>query len=200
MKTLLHITTSISGENGHSNRLSKKFIAQWQAQNPDSVVVLRDLAANPMPHFEHQHLQAFSTAASERTPAQQALVAYSDSLIDELDQADVLVLGAPLYNFGMPSTLKAYFDQIARAGVTFRYTTNGPEGLLADIPVYVFAASGGKYADSPVHWQLNTFLNFIGFKSVHTVLAEGLNLGHENAEKSLIHAHKAINELMVAHS
>src|SRR5690606_13554322 len=148
-KTLLHITSSITGDNSHSTRLSNDFVAGWLAQHPDSEVVTRNLASTPMPHLDAERLQALFTPADQRTATQQAVVDFSDSLIDELRNAVAIVLGLPLYNFGIPSTVKAYFDHIARAGVTFRYTADGPEGLLPDVPVYVFATRGGHYAGGP---------------------------------------------------
>lgn len=198
MTTLVHITSSITGDNSHSTRLSNEFVSQWQAQNPEGKVVRRDLAAENIPHLDGARLGALFTPAEARTPEQQAVVDYSDQLIDELRNASVVVFGVPLYNFGIPSTLKAYFDHIARAGVTFRYTANGPEGLLPDVPVYVFAARGGHYAGGPADWQLNTFLNFVGFNNIETVYAEGLALGEESVNKAVSAAREKIATLTAA--
>jgi FMN-dependent NADH-azoreductase len=198
MSTLLQITSSITGDNSQSTALSNEFVARWKAQNPDGKVVLRDLAAEALPHLDGARLGALFTPADQRTPEQQAVVDYSDELIKELRNADVIVLGVPLYNFGMPSTLKAYFDHIARAGVTFRYTANGPEGLLPDVPVYVFATRGGHYAGGPADWQLTTFLNFVGFKQVETIYAEGLALGDDSKAKGINAAQERINQLTAA--
>ncbi len=107
-------------------------------------VIKRDLAQDPVPHLTAERFTAFGTPASQRTLEQQRLVAESDALIDELRRADVLVIGLPMYNFGVPSTLKAYFDHVARAGVTFRYTADGPVGLLTGKQAYVFATRGGQ--------------------------------------------------------
>lgn len=196
MKTILHITSSITGDNSHSTRLSRDFISGWVAQNPDVRVVSRDLAGGDMPHLDAERMQALFTPAEQRTPAQQAIVNFSDSLIEELKQADAIVLGAPLYNFGVPSTLKAYFDHIARAGVTFRYTSEGPEGLLPNVPVYVFATRGGHYAGGPADWLITTFLNFVGFKEVTMIYAEGLALGEESAASALATAQEKISQLL----
>jgi FMN-dependent NADH-azoreductase len=198
MKTLVQITSAITGDNSHSTRLSNEFVARWQAQNPDGKVIHHDLAAENIPHLDGARLGALFTPAEKRTPEQQAVVDFSDALIDELRNASTLVLGVPLYNFGMPSTLKAYFDHIARAGVTYRYTASGPEGLLPDIPTYVFASRGGHYAGGPADWQLNTFLKFVGFKSIETVYAEGLALGAESVTKSLADAQTKIDQLLAA--
>lgn len=198
MSTLLQITSSITGDNSHSTRLSNEFVARWRAQNTDGKVVVRNLATHPVPHLDSARMQALFTPAEQRTADQQAVVDYSDTLIDELRNADAIVFGVPLYNFGMPSTLKAYFDHIARAGITFRYTANGPEGLLPDVPVYVFAARGGHYAGGPADWQFNTFLSFVGLKTIETIYAEGLALGEESVNKALHNAQEKIAQLLVA--
>ena len=126
-----------------------------------------------------------------RTPEQQAFIDESDRLIKEISDADVVVIGLPMYNFGIPSTLKAYFDQIARAGITFRYTDNGPEGLLTGKKVFVFAARGGMYAGSPLDSQtsyVRDFLGFLGMNEVEFVYAEGLNMGETAKETALAKA------------
>ena len=144
MKTLLQINTSIFSDGGQSSRLAERFVAAWREANPEGTVVVRDLAKDPVPHIDAGRFGAFLAKPGERTSEQQRVVDYSDALIDELKRADVVVLGLPMYNFGVPSTLKAYFDHVARAGVTFRYTETGPVGLLKGKKVYVFAARGGR--------------------------------------------------------
>src|SRR4051812_29930355 len=148
MHTLLKLNTSIFGEGGASSRLTDAFVARWLAAHPDTRVIERDLATDPVPHLTAEVFAGFGAKSGERSSAQQAAVDASDALIDELRRADVLVLGLPMYNFGVPSTLKAYFDYIGRGGETFRYTANGPEGLLTGKKAYVFAARGGVYADT----------------------------------------------------
>ena len=179
MSTLLQINSSLFGDNGNSSTLSNEFVENWLAKHPDGKVVIRDLAKEAAPHLDAARVTAFFTPAENRTQEQQAFVAYSDELIAELKAADVVVLGVPLYNFGIPSTLKAYFDQLARAGVTFAYSETGPVGLLADKPVHIIAARGGfhlgKASDSQTSY-LNTFLNFLGLHSIHYIYAEGLNI------------------------
>src|SRR5262245_57398027 len=120
MTTLLHIDTSIFSTQGESSRLAQTFVGQWRKSHPGASVIKRDLALQPIPHLDAAGFQAFIAKPEERTKAQKAIVAYSDTLIEELRRADVIALGLPLYNFGIPSSLKAYFDHIARAGVTFR--------------------------------------------------------------------------------
>ncbi len=149
MQTLLQIRSSIFSDGGQSSRLAERFVAAWHAAKPGGKVIVRDLALEPVPHLDAARFGAFVAKRDERTPEQQAMVAYSDALIDELARADVVVLAVPMYNFGIPSTLKAYFDHIARAGETFRYTEEGPAGLLTGKKVYVFAARGGLYAGTP---------------------------------------------------
>ncbi|MEC4719311.1 NAD(P)H-dependent oxidoreductase [Noviherbaspirillum sp. CPCC 100848] len=199
MTTLLQINSSLFAGNGQSSQLSDKFVAAWQDANPQGQVVRRDLSAEPVPHLTAERFGAFLAAADARTPEQQAVVDFSDRLIDELRSADVIALGLPMYNFGIPSTLKAYFDHVARAGVTFRYTANGPEGLLQNKKVYVFAARGGLYAGTPRDSQtayVRDFLGFIGLTDVEFVYAEGLAMGDESKQKALAEAGGAIGQLV----
>jgi FMN-dependent NADH-azoreductase len=197
MSTLLYVRTSLYGTHGASSQLAERFIAEWRTRNPGGHVIVRDLAADPVPHLTAERFQAFNTKPEERTPEQRAVVAYSDALIDELRRADTIVLGVPMYNFSVPSTLRTYFDHIARAGVTFRYTSNGPEGLLAGRRAYVFVTRGGIYdsgADSQVPY-LRQFLRFIGIES-EFVFAEGLAYGEESRQKSLAGAREQIASLV----
>ena len=145
-----------------------------------------------------ERFQAFLAKPSERTAEQQAAVAYSDALIAELQRADVIVLGLPMYNFGVPSTLKAYFDHVARAGVTFSYTANGPVGLLTNKKVYVLATRGGQYAGTSFDHEtpyIRQFLGFLGLTDVEFVYAEGLAMGEETKNAALARAKASIAEL-----
>ncbi|HYC41596.1 MAG TPA: NAD(P)H-dependent oxidoreductase [Noviherbaspirillum sp.] len=198
MKTLLQLNSSLFTGNGQSTRLSNEFVAAWRDANPDGKVITRDLAANPVPHLDGQRFGAFLAKPEERTAQQQAVVDFSDALIDELRNADVIALGLPMYNFGIPSTLKAYFDHIARAGVTFRYTENGAVGLLTGKKVYVFAARGGIYQGTPADTQtayVRDFLAFIGLSDVEFVYAEGLAMGEESKQAGLAKAENVIRQL-----
>lgn len=195
MSTLLQINSSLFSDNGNSSTLSNEFVKNWLATHPEGKVVVRDLAKNPIPHLDGANVTAFFTPAESRTAEQQAQVDFSDSLIAEIQNADALVIGVPLYNFGVPSQLKAYFDQLARAGVTFKYTETGPVGLLNDKPVHIIAARGGLYAGSPADTQtgfLNTFFGFLGLKSVQYIYAEGLNMGDDSKSKALSKAREQI--------
>ena len=192
MTTLLQINASISNGNGQSSQLARQFVSAFQEGNPGTKVMVRDVAAaEPVPHLDGERFGAFITKAEERSAAQQAVVAYSDTLISELKQADVIVLGLPMYNFGVPSQLKAYFDHIARAGVTFKYTDKGPVGQLIGKRAYVFAARGGVYAGTPLDTQtgyVRDFLRFIGISEVNFVYAEGLAMSPQSKEAGLAKA------------
>ncbi|MCD2451602.1 NAD(P)H-dependent oxidoreductase [Methylicorpusculum oleiharenae] len=198
MTTLLQINSSIFSSGGHSSQLANDFVSTWHTLNPDVQVKVRDLATEPLPHLDAQRVSAFFASPDARTPEQQSFVNESDTLINEIKQSNVIVIGLPMYNFGIPSTLKAYFDQIARAGLTFRYTENGPEGLLSDKKVFVFATRGGMYAGTPLDSQttyVRDFLNFLGITDVEFIYAEGLNMSQETKDKALAKAHQRLAEL-----
>ena len=198
MSTVLKINASLFAANGQSSQLAERFVAAWQASHPGARVVERDLTTHPVPHLDAAHFTTFLVQPEARSAEQQAVVAFSDALIAELRAADVIVLGLPMYNFGIPSQLKAYFDHLARAGVTFRYTANGPEGLVTGKKAYVLAARGGVYAGTPKDSQtayVRDFLAFIGITDVEFVYAEGLNMGDESKHAALARAHQAIADL-----
>lgn len=183
MATLLQINSSLFGENGNSSQLTQEFVARWKEQHPEGTVTVRDFAKESVPHLDAARVQALFTPETDRTAEQQAVVDYSDKIIAEIQAADVIVIGVPLYNFGVPSTLKAYFDHIARAGVTFKYTETGPVGLLDNKPVYIVAARGGVHKGQPSDTQsqfLTNFLSFVGLKDVRFIYAEGLNMGKKD--------------------
>lgn len=196
MNTLLSIQASLFSDQGASSGLARQFVTGWRAAHPTGTVVERDLARDPVPHLDAERFGAFIAAPEARTPSQREIVAYSDRLIDELKRADTIALGLPLYNFGVPSTLKAYFDHVARAGVTFRYTDKGSVGLLTGKQAYVFAARGGIYQGSDVQTQyVRNFLGFLGIEAVEFVFAEGLALGEASKRKSLERASAQIATL-----
>jgi len=197
MTSILQINSSLFGDRGQSSRLAAEFAAAL-AKATGGQLVVRDLAANPVPHLTAERVAAFGTPPSTRTVDQQRHVTESDTLIDELRQADVVVLGLPMYNFGVPSTLKAYFDHLARAGVTFRYTSEGPVGLLTGKKVYVFATRGGQYAGTAADLQtayVRQFLGFIGLRDVEFIYVEGLALGDQQREQALAAAAARIEQL-----
>jgi FMN-dependent NADH-azoreductase len=195
MTTILQINSAARSQGANSTLLVNELTSKLQQSHPGAQVVARNLQAEPLPHLDDAILGAFFTPADQRTPEQAALAAKSDALIAELQAADVIVIGAPMYNFGVSSQLKTYFDFIARAGVTFRYTENGPEGLVKGKKVFVVSARGGKYLGTPNDSQtpfLKTFLGFLGMTDVTFIYAEGLNMGPDSANASMAAAREAI--------
>ncbi|MDP6708711.1 MAG: NAD(P)H-dependent oxidoreductase [Alphaproteobacteria bacterium] len=201
MSTILHLDSSIFGENGASTRLGREFVDRWLEVQPETRVIRRDLAAEPLPHLDATAVAGFMTEAEARTPAQAEAVARSDAAIDELMAADVLVIGLPLYNLGVPSTFKAWIDHVARAGATFRYTEAGPEGLAGAKKVYVFATRGGVYAGSDVDTQtpyIRHILGLMGITDIEFVHAEGLNMGDAARDAALEAAGRRLGDLAAA--
>ena len=198
MKTLLQIKSSLFSDGGQSSRLAERFVAAWRESNPHGRVIVRDLALEPVPHLDAARFGAFLTKPGERNAAQQAVIEHSDALIDELRRAEVIVLGLPMYNFGLPSTLKAYFDHVARAGVTFRYTDKGAVGLLTDKEVYVFSARGGLYAGTLRDTQtpyVRDFLAFLGMDDIEFIHAEGLAISEASKRQGIASAHAEMDQL-----
>ncbi len=187
---ILQINTS-ARQGANSTRVADAIVTRLKSIHPEAQTVQRDLSRNPHPILDEVALGALFTPADQRTPEQSARVALDDALIDEVRAADVLVLGVPMYNFGVPVQLKSWIDAIARAGATFRYTEKGPEGLLKGKKVYVGLARGGRYRDTPLDSQvpyLKTVLGFLGMTDVQFVYAEGLNMGDESARKGFAEA------------
>lgn len=182
MTKILQIKSSIFSAGGESGQLTDAFVQNLVAKNPDTEVITRDFAKNPVPHLDETRFKSFLTKPEELDAEQKVVVAYSNMLIKELKEADVIVLGLPMYNLGVPSNLKAYFDHIARVGETFKYTETGPVGLVTGKKVYVVATRGGNYQGTPYDTQadyIKVFLGFIGITDVEFVYAEGLNMGEE---------------------
>lgn len=199
MKTILHLSSSLFGAEGQSSRLAEEFVAARRLEHRGLEVIRRDLARDPVPHLDAARFGAFTSKPGARTPEQQAVLDYSDELVDELKQADTIVIGLPMYNFGLPSQLKAYFDHVARAGVTFKYTEKGSVGLLTGKQAYVFAARGGLYAGTPRDTQtayVRTFLAFLGIEDVEFVYAEGLAISEASRTRSLAAAREALRRLV----
>ena len=188
---VLQINASARREGANSTKLANTVVERLVAANPGASVTLRDLAATPVTILDEASLGALFTAADQRTAEQAAVVAEYDALIAEVQAHDAIVLGVPMYNFGVPVQLKAWIDAIARAGVTFRYTENGPEGLIQGKTVYVALARGGLYRntgnDSQVPY-LKAVLGFLGLKDVRFIYAEGLNMGPEAAAQGFAQA------------
>ncbi len=195
---ILQINASARSAGANSTRLADQITARLLARHPGASLELRDLASHPHPVLDEPALGALFTPAEQRTPEQAARVALDDALIAQVQAVDVIVLGVPMYNFGVPVQLKTWIDAIARAGVTFRYTENGPEGLLTGKKVTVLAARGGKYAGTPKDSQttyVRDFLAFIGITDVEFVYAEGLNMGEDSKTAALAAAHAQVAEL-----
>ena len=176
---ILHLISSPRKGASYSIQLGSALVEKLQAAHPGSTVHVHDLTNTPFPHLEEVHLQSFFTPVESRTPDQQAAVQHSDQAIAELMAADTIVIGAPLYNFGISSTLKAWIDHIARAGLTFRYSASGPEGLVKGKKVYLAVSSGGIYSAGPtatydfVVPYLKVVLGFLGMTDVTVARAEG---------------------------
>lgn len=195
---ILQINSSARSAGANSTRLADAITTRLKAANPGAVVELRDLAAHPHPVLDEAALGALFTPAEQRSPEQAARVALDDALIAQLQSADAIVIGVPMYNFGVPVQLKTWIDAIARAGVTFRYTENGPEGLVKGKKVYVALARGGIYRDTPADSQvpyLKGVLGFLGMTDVEFIYAEGLAMGPETADKAFAEAEAAIAAL-----
>jgi FMN-dependent NADH-azoreductase len=188
---ILQINASARREGANSTRLANAIVDRLKAANPNAQVTLRDLAVTPHPMLDEAALGALFTPADQRTPEQAARVALDDALIAEIQAHDTIVLGVPMYNFGIPAQLKNWIDAIARAGVTFRYTAAGPEGLLKGKTVYLALARGGLYRDTDKDAQvpyMKNVLGFLGMTDLRLIYAEGLAMGPEAAEKGFAQA------------
>ncbi|WP_027868131.1 FMN-dependent NADH-azoreductase [Massilia alkalitolerans] len=191
---ILQITSSVRGNDSESTRVTDLIVNKLVSGNPDAKVVRRDVGAQPHPLLDGAAVGALFTPADQRSAEQAARVALDDALIAEAQAADVIVIGAPMYNFGMPVQLKNWFDAIARSGVTFRYTETGPEGLLKNKKVYVATARGGVYpveADPQVP-HIRMLLNFLGMTDHTFIYSSGLNMGPEAAAKGQQAANEAV--------
>jgi FMN-dependent NADH-azoreductase len=193
---ILQVNSSARGEASVSSRLASELVSRLAG--PADRVTVRDLRATPHPTLDEAALGALFTPAEQRTPEQTARVALDDALIAELQAADVVVLGVPMINFGIPASLKNWIDAISRAKVTFQYTAQGPEGLLKGKKVYAVMARGGKYRGSPADSQvpyLRQVLGFLGMTDIEFIYAEGLAMGPDAEAAALSEAREKIAEL-----
>jgi FMN-dependent NADH-azoreductase len=198
---ILQINSSQRPQASQSSRLAAQIVERLQAANPANELTVRDLGVAPHPALDEAAITAIFTPAEHRTPEQQARVELDDAVIAELKASDVIVLGVPMYNFGVPAQLKHWIDAIARAGVTFRYTEKGPVGLVTGKKVYVALTRGGLYRNTPADTQvpyLKAFLGFIGLTDVQFIYAEGMAMGPEAEQKALVSAQNQIDELLPA--
>jgi FMN-dependent NADH-azoreductase len=201
---LLHLDSSILGGNSASRKLSAAIVDQLTRATPGLDVISRDLALQPLSHLSGEHLAAAQGAVPE-SPAIQKDVAASQAALEEFLAADIVVIGAPMYNFGIPSQLKAWIDRIAVAGKTFRYTANGPEGLAGNKRVIVAVSRGGLYsagmpaaAFEHVESYLRGVFGFLGVTDLEIVVAEGLQIGPEQREKAMQGALQLVTDLRPA--
>lgn len=182
MKRILHLISSPRGNESFSIKLGNAVIDKLKAQYPDSTVEVVDFSVTPIPHLDSGHLRSFFTPEEKLTPDDQDAIRYSDAAISQLMAADIVVIGAPLYNFSIPSTLKSWIDHIARAGKTFRYDENGPAGLVKGKKVYVAMSSGGVYSEGPfqpydfVSPYLKATLGFMGMTDLTVFRVEGVSV------------------------
>lgn len=196
MKTALIVTSSANGDASVSSGLAATLAGRLRDSNPGARLIQRDVGANPLPHLTRETVAAIK--GEPKTEAELAARALSDSLIAELAAADVLVIASPMYNFGMSSTLKVWFDHVARAGITFRYTENGPEGLMTGKKAVVIESRSGLYSEGPgvaldgQEPHIRTLLGFMGITDVTFVRAEKLAFGPEAAEAAIAEATEAL--------
>ena len=201
---ILQINASARSGNSASTRLANKLVQRLvdtHGAAPRPQVVVRTLATRPHPEQDEATLQALFTPADQRSAAQAARVAQDDALIAELQAADVVVLGVPMYNFGVPAQLKNWIDALARAGVTFSYSDKGAVGLVTGKKVYVTTTRGGLHRGQPTDTQvpyLRTVLGFLGMTDVDVVYAEGLAMGADAERAGLAAADAQIEELLAA--
>jgi len=186
---ILHVSSSSRGSASYSNRVAQNVLDELRARNPDATVTVRDLAHYPLPHIGDEFVAATRSPAGPQTDEQRALLAQSDVLVDELLAADVIVIGAPMINFTIPSNLKTWIDYVARAGRTFSYSEKGPQGLVTGKQAIVVAARGGIYANgNALDFQLpylKGVLGFLGMTDVTVLEVEGTAYGPEAAEKAV---------------
>ncbi|MGB3874375.1 FMN-dependent NADH-azoreductase [Shinella zoogloeoides] len=196
---VLHIDSGILGDHSVSRRLTAAVAAQIEADQPGATVTYRDLVANPLPHLSGAHLMAANAKPEEVDAQVAAEVEESKVVLDEFLAADTVVLGVPMYNFSLPSQLKAWIDRVAVAGKTFRYTAEGPEGLAKGKKVIIVSTRGGHYSAGPAavmdHQEsyLKTVLGFFGITDIEIVRAEGLNLSADSKVEAISEAERVIS-------
>lgn len=201
MSRILVLKSSILGDYSQSGKLVDFFVQQWHEAYPNDSFTVRDLANPTLPELDGEVIGGFSAGDKPLTPHQQKTLALSDELIAELKSHDTIIISAPMYNFNIPTQLKIYFDLVARAGQTFRYTSEGSEGLVTGKKAIVISSRGGIHADTPTDLitpYLKLFLAFIGITDVEFVLAEGFAYGPEAAEKAAQESRVAVAQKVPA--
>ncbi|OOF35868.1 FMN-dependent NADH-azoreductase [Rodentibacter heidelbergensis] len=193
MNNILILKSSILADNSQTNKLVDHAIEKLQGHT----IVVRDLAKDPLPHFDAT--AAVAVRGEPKTEEEKQLLALSDELVSELKNADTLIIGTPMYNLHIPTQLKSYFDFIARPRVTFQYTANGPEGLLKGKKAVILCAFGGLYDEENLVTQyMKAILGFVGITDVQFVYAKGIGFGPEAIEKALQSAKVKINDILTA--
>ena len=202
---LLHIDSGILGTASVSRQLSAAAVAEWQAQHPNTEVVTRDLVARPLSHLAGDQLFAAGADPDQQSAEMRAILSESEKVLQEFLDADVVVIGAPMYNFSIPSQLKAWIDRIAVKGKTFAYSEYGPKGLAGGKTVIIASARGGFYgAQSPVAaWDhqesyLRTVFGFLGVTDIRFLRAEGVNVSAEQKDKAIAEARGEVAGLVAA--
>ena len=196
MNKILIVTSSANGAASVSNQLAEAHAAQLAAAYPEASIVRRDVGADPVPHLVHATVAAIK--GEPATEAELAARALSDKLVAELAEADLLVIASPMYNFGMSSTLKAWFDHVLRAGIAFRYTSEGPEGLFKDKKAVLIVSRAGFYSEGDAavmdgqEPHIRNLLGFMGITDVTVVRAEKLAFGPDAVEASIVAASEAL--------
>lgn len=196
---ILQVNSAARSVGANSTQIANSVTARLVAKHPGATVEVLDLAASPHPALDQEGLGALFTPAEDRNEEQHARVEQDNALIAQVQAVDVLVLGVPMYNFAISSQLKNWIDAIAKAGVTFRYTEKGPEGLLKGKKVYVALARGGIYRDTANDTQvpyLKMILGFLGMTDVDFIYAEGFAMGTESIEKAIASAEAQVNALI----
>ena len=196
---VLHIDSGILGDHSVSRRLTAAVVAQIKAEQSGATVTYRDLVASPLPHLSGSHLMAANAKPEEIDATIAAEVAESQVVLEEFLAADTIILGVPMYNFSLPSQLKAWIDRVAVAGKTFRYTAEGPEGLAKGKKIIVVSTRGGHYSAGPAavmdHQEsyLKAVLGFLGITDIEIVRAEGLNLSPASKIEAISEAERSIS-------
>ncbi len=196
MKTLLQINTGLRGPEAHSSRLADKIAARLLSGATGIIHKTRDLSRDPLPHLDHETYCRFAEPPAVENMQRDASL--SDQLIAELKDADILVIGAPMYNFMIPSTLKSWIDHVARAGHTFQFGAEGPVGLLENKQVYIALSQGGKFLGTSADLQtpyLTMILGFMGLTQIEFIYAQNLAQGPEAARAGMAEAYRRIEDL-----
>lgn len=197
---VLHINSSAKGANSVSRDLTRQILDRLKARAPNLEVIRHDLGSQPLPHLTSEAIGALRRAEAT-TDEQREVGSRSDRMIEELQHADLIVIGAPMYNFGITSQLKAWFDNIVRAGKTFRYTDQGPQGLLHGKRAIVVESRGGIYSSGPFamfdhqEQHLKSLLGFVGITDVQFIHAEGLDMGPESRAHGIAQARNAVMQI-----